>query len=157
MLAWTHLGLTFPCNRKVLTACNQNLGLSAQCYDFCAGTSGQQPGYAEVMQELLKQAEMQAHKPARTLVWLQAIKPVFVVRRWLWRVAHAHVLLAGLCTVKAAYLQMKSLVVADQKAVLCIMSCTLLHGLQHDDWSTWSLAHQKLLRLSYIKSIDTLY
>lgn len=103
----------FHVTGKVLTACDQNLDLSNHCCDFGAGTSGQQPGYAEVMQELLKQAEMQAHKPARMLVWLQAIKPVFAVRRWLLRVAYAHVSLAGLCTVKPVYLQMKSLVVAN--------------------------------------------
>lgn len=52
----------------------------AEKVHLLAGSGGLGSGYLEVMQELLKQADMQAHKPNRTLVWLQAIKPVFAVR-----------------------------------------------------------------------------
>ena len=46
---------------------------------LAAGSNCQGPGQPEVIAEMLQQGEMQCHKKARRLVWLEAIKPVFAV------------------------------------------------------------------------------
>lgn len=45
--------------------------------NYATGTS--HAGYAEVVKELLRQAETQCYKHERRLVWLQAVKPTFEV------------------------------------------------------------------------------
>lgn len=58
---------------------NQDFVWSLKTLMRPTGTKGTGAGYVEVVQELLRQAEAQAHKPARSLVWLQAVRPIFSV------------------------------------------------------------------------------
>ena len=74
------LCIPHPCNvRLMLLMVRQVNRYFIRSLVHPTGTSGTGAGYVEVVQELLRQAEAQAHKPARSLVWLQAVKPVFAV------------------------------------------------------------------------------
>ena len=69
------------CNAHVLHHASQCImcitgsAASQLCVIRPAGT--EHPSYQEVMKELLRQAETQCHRPARRLVWLQAVNPIF--------------------------------------------------------------------------------